>query len=146
MSFRGILCLFWARSEARPQRGTGKGWSETETDGGNETEAADSSPSVQELENLHACKPLLTRCIVGDYCVPDSSICIEGKRWQTNTLWCQTSKMLCIISRERIRRMIMRWIIWFREKNIHNYATWAVMVFHFFKKKFNIHSAFDKII
>lgn len=35
-------------------------------DGGNETEAANLSPLVQELENLHACRLLLTRCIVGE--------------------------------------------------------------------------------
>lgn len=35
-------------------------------DGGNETEAADPSRLVQELEDLHACNLLLMHCIVGD--------------------------------------------------------------------------------
>lgn len=32
----------------------------------NETEATDPSGPVQELKNLHACRLLLTHCIVGE--------------------------------------------------------------------------------
>lgn len=112
MGFRGILCLFWAQSKARPQRGTGKdGPRQRQMDGANETEDADPSPSMQGLENLRFERAALWGNHVRDYCVPDLSICTEAKKKkrkrQTNTLRCQTSKMLCIISWERIRWMII---------------------------------------
>lgn len=133
MGFRGILCLFWARRKVRPLRETGKGRSKT--DGWRKWDRSCKSESAGAGAGESACMQAAFntlhcgRTTWGITACPIHQFAQTEKKRQTNTLWCQTSKMFCIISWERIRWMIMRWIIWFRKKKKkHNYPTWALTV------------------